>query len=119
MPSTATQKLREHAAAELDSFTTEYGPPDNREQAIDRWVRHLIGTGQMPDDLLEALPEVSRHNEPQISPQEYGCGCVAMTRITDRNACSWLGRLEEPFEMRLALLCDGTACELSHLRKET
>ena len=71
---------------------------------------------QVPDEILAAMPEVSRHNNPQVSPQEYECGCVAMTRITARNGSSWLGELEEPFEMRLALPCDGTACELSHLR---
>jgi hypothetical protein len=113
-----TQTLREIAAQQLDAVAGEYGPPDDRDEAIDRWVRHLVGTCQVPDEVLEAMPEVSRHNEPQISPQEYECGCVAMTRVTDRNGCSWLGRLEEPFEMRLALPCDGTACELSHLRTE-
>jgi hypothetical protein len=115
MLSTALQKLRDRAAAELDSFTAEYGPPDDREAAIDRWLRHLIETGQVADDILEAMPEVSRHNEPQTGPQEYECGCVTITRITDRD----YRRNEEPFEMRLALPCDGgPACELLHLRTE-
>jgi len=112
-----TQTLRSIAVQQLDVVAEEYGPPDDRDEAIERWMRHLVGTGQVPDEVLEAMPEVSRHNEPQISPQEYECGCVAMTRITDRNGCSWLGRLEEPFEMRLALPCDSAACELSHLRE--
>jgi hypothetical protein len=110
--------LRDFAAEQLDAVAGEYGPSPDRTQAIDRWMRHLVGTGRVPDEILEAMPEVSRHNEPQIGPQEYACGCVAMTRVTDRNGSSWRGRLEEPFEMRLAWPCDGTACELAHLRKE-
>ena len=109
--------LRDLAAEQLDAVAGEYGSPGDRDEAIDRWVRHLVGTGQVPDDILEAMPEVSRHNEPQIDPQEYDCGCVAVARVTDRNGCSWLGRLEEPFEMRLALPCDGARCELAHLRR--
>jgi hypothetical protein len=104
-----TQDLRDFAAAQLDT----YGAPDDRDAA-----RHLVGTGQIPDDLLAAMPEVSRHNAPQVSPQEYECGCVTITRVTDRNGSSWRGRLEAPFEMRLALPCDGAHCELTHLRKE-
>jgi hypothetical protein len=110
-----TRTLRDFAAEQLDALTGEYGSPDDRDQAIERWMRHLVGGSQVPDDILEAMPEVSRHNDPQISPQEYECGCVAMTRITDRNSCSWLGRLEEPFEMRLAIPCNDKACELAHL----
>ena len=113
-----TQTLREIATAQLDVVAGEYGPPPDRNAAIDRWMRHLVGTCQVPDEVLEAMPEVSRHNEPQISPLEYECGCVVMTRVTDRNGCSRLGRLEEPFEMRLALPCDGVTCELAHLRKD-
>jgi hypothetical protein len=109
--------LHDFATTQLDEVVGEYGPPSDRDAAIERWTRHLVGTGQVPDDILEAMPEVSRHNEPQVSPQEYECGCVAMTRITDRNGSSWRGRLEEPFEMRLALPCDGAACELLHLRE--
>ena len=112
-----TQTLREIAAAQLDAATGEYGPPDDRDAAIERWMLHLVGTGQVPDEVLEAMPEVSRHDEPQLGPQEYECGCVAVTRITDRNGCSWRGRLEQPFEMRLALPCDGATCELAHLRE--
>ncbi len=108
--------LRDYATEQLDGFTGEYGPPDDRDQAIDSWVRHLVGTCQVPDDLLEAMPEVSRHNNPQVSPQEYDCGCVAMIRITDRNGSSWRGRLEAPFEMRLVLPCDSESCELARLR---
>lgn len=103
--------LREYATEQLDELTTEYGPPSDRPEAIERWMRHLVATCQVPDDILEAMPEVARFNEPQITPQEYECGCVTMVRVTDRNGCSWLGRLEEPFEMRLALPCDGTSCE--------
>lgn len=110
--------LRDFAAEQLDAVAGEYGPPSDRDQAIERWMRHLVGTCQVPDDLLAAMPEVSRHDDPQVSPQEYECGCVAITRVTDRNGCSWLGPAEQPFEMRLALPCDGDACELAHVRKE-
>jgi hypothetical protein len=108
--------LRDFATEQLDTFAVEYGPPSDRAQAIERWTRHLIATCGVPDDILEAMPEVSRHSAPQISPQEYECGCVAMTRITDRDGRTWLGHDEKPFEMRLALPCDGEHCELSHLR---
>ena len=80
------------------------------------WVdpRALIGREYLiRDEDLAAMPEISRHDWPQISPQEYECGCVAVTRITDRD-----GRAgERPFEMRLALPCDAlAACELRALR---
>lgn len=114
-----TQTLHDYAAEQVDAIIAEGGLPiDDREYMIARWTRRLISVGGIPDDILEALPEVSRHNEPQISPQEYECGCVTVIRITDRNGSSWRGRLEEPFEMRLAQPCDGTTCELSHLRKK-
>jgi hypothetical protein len=60
------------------------------------------------DEDLAAMPEISRHDEPQVSPQEYECGCVAVTRITDRDA----RRGERPFEMRLAIPCGTAACEV-------
>ena len=109
-----TRTLRDLAAEQLD----EYGPSsDDRDHAVDRWVRHLIAVGRVPDNILGAMPEVSRHNEPQVSPQEYECGCVAMTRVTDRDCRTWLGYDEKPFEMRLALPCtDGAACELAGVR---
>ncbi|HSX23224.1 MAG TPA: hypothetical protein VLE97_10675 [Gaiellaceae bacterium] len=114
----ATQKLRDYAARQVDEIIAEQGPPiDDREQMIDRWLNRLLGRGAVPDDILAAMPEVSRHNDPQVSPQQYECGCVAVTRITDRDCRTWLGYDEKPFEMRLALPCDGgSACELAHLR---
>ena len=111
-----TKTLRTHATEQLDAFTSAYGAPDDREQAIDRWLRRLIENGDVPDNILETLPEVSRHNEPEIGPQEYECGCVAMTRITDRDCRTWCGYDEKPFEMRLAIPCDSASCELAHLR---
>jgi hypothetical protein len=102
--------LQDFAAEQLDAFTRECGEPNDRDQAIRRWMRYLIAVGQVPDDILEAMPEVSRNNEPQVSPQEYECGCVAVTRITDRNFL----RDEKPFEMRLAIPCDTANCELMH-----
>lgn len=112
--SPSVRTLREVAAQQLDGFTAEYGEPDDRDAAINRWTFHLISTGDLPDDVLAALPEVSRHDEPQDSPQEYECGCVAITRITDRD----YRRHEKPFEMRLAIPCNSPSCELPHLRDE-
>jgi len=66
------------------------------------------------DEDLVAMPEISRHDDPQISPQEYECGCVAVTRITDRDA----RRGEQPFEMRLALPCGREDCELVHWNQD-
>ena len=108
-----TQALRNYAAEQCDTFLAEYGPPlDGRDQVIERWMRHLIGVGNVPEDILEAMPEVSCHNEPQDSPQEYDCGCVAITRSTDRDA----RRGEKPFEMRLAIACGkGSCCELAEV----
>ncbi len=68
----------------------------------------------LADELLAQLPEISRHNEPQISPQEYACGCVAITHITDRD----LRRNEQPFEMRLAIICETEACEVKRITRE-
>lgn len=61
----------------------------------------------IPDEVLVTMPEISRHDNPQVSPQEYDCGCVAVTRITDREA----RRGEKPFEMRLAVPCGKDGCE--------
>lgn len=55
---------------------------------------------RLSDAELAALPEVSRHNEPQAAPQQYECGCITITRVTDRRAG------ERPFEMRLAIACE-------------
>jgi hypothetical protein len=62
----------------------------------------------LDDEIVAALPEVSRHNEPQIGPQEYDCGCVTICRVTDRD----YRRSEEPFEMHLAIKCNSDECEL-------
>lgn len=110
-----TRTLQEYAAEQLHAFSVEHGHHQSDPQAIDRWMHYLIRTMQVPDDILEALPEVSRHNEPQVDPQEYECGCVAITRITDRDS----RHDEKPFEMRLAIPCTGPNCELSHLRTPT
>lgn len=61
----------------------------------------------LDDEVLADLPLISTHAEPQLSPQEYACGCVAITRVTDRD----LRRGEKPFEMRLAIACGADACE--------
>lgn len=107
-----TRTLREFAAEQVDSFIEEHEGHDPRDEVIDRWQRHLVNGLSVPDDIVAAMPEVSRHNAPQDSPQEYDCGCVAMTRITDRDYRYG----EKPFEMRLALPCAGETCELAHLR---
>lgn len=104
--------LRDFAIQQLDAVAREYGSPRDRDEAIERWMRCLIGTSQVPDDILEAMPEVSRDNNPQISPQEYECGCVTVTRITDRDGRTWLGYDEKPFEMRLAMPCEEAECEV-------
>lgn len=109
-----TQTLRDLATEQLDVFAKEYGPPNDRDQAILRWMRYLVSSGRVPDDTLKVMPEVSRHNEPQDNPQEYECGCVVITRITDRDT----RHNECPFEMRLALPCDSNVCELAHLRSD-
>jgi hypothetical protein len=97
-----TQTLHDYAAEQADAIAAEYGaPPDGRDQLIERWTRGLVSGGGVPDDILEAMPEVSRSNSPQCSPQEYECGCVAVTRVTDR------GCVKKPFEMRLAIPCEG------------
>jgi hypothetical protein len=58
----------------------------------------------MSNEDLAALPEVSRHDAPQVSPQEYDCGCVTVTRVTDRT--------ERPFEMRLVAPCGTPSCHV-------
>ena len=55
----------------------------------------------LDDDQLARLPFISEHKYPQDSPQEYECGCIATTRVTDRDT----RRGEYPFEMRLARSC--------------
>lgn len=109
-----TRTLRGFAAHQLDEIASEYGPPDDWDQAVERRMRQLVATCGVPDDILDTMPEVSRHNEPQVTPQEYECGCVSTTRITDRD----YRRDEKPFEMRLAIPCDGACCELASLRKD-
>lgn len=99
------QTLRNFAVCQLSK---EDGPPSDPK--IEHWTRYLITTGQVPDTILETLPEVSRDDYPQISPQEYECGCVTVVHVTDRST------REKPFEMRLAILCKGAACELAYLR---
>lgn len=58
--------------------------------------------------LLNEAPVVSRHDYPQVSPQEWECGCVTAGFITDRDAMAG----EEPFEMRLGVACDDPNCEV-------
>lgn len=65
----------------------------------------------IPDEVLAAMPEISRHDYPQDAPQEYACGCVAVTRVTNRN----YRHGEKPFEMRLAIPCGSATCEVAHL----
>lgn len=113
---TPIDQLRVLAAKRLDAFALDNEPPYDREAAIERWTQRMITVGDIPDEILEAMPEVSRSNDPQISPQAYECGCVAVLRITDRDGRTWCGHDEKPFEMRLAVPCDGASCELALLR---
>lgn len=68
----------------------------------------------LTDERLAALPLVSTHNEPQVAPQEYECGCVTVTRITDRE----YRHDERPFEMRLARACGAPTCERERSARE-
>lgn len=78
----------------------------NVASLTDHEIRWSFG---LPDERLASLPLVSMHNEPQIAPQEYECGCVTVTRITDRE----YRHNERPFEMRLARSCGSVTCELA------
>jgi len=61
-------------------------------------------------DALESAPVVSRHTDPQPSPQEWECGCVTATYITDGDTRAG----DRPFEMRLAIACcTGRRCGLA------
>lgn len=103
----AQRALRELAAAEMDEFWREHDlEPGDRAEAIECYARQLAASGGVPDEILQAMPEISRHDSPQCGPQEYECGCVAVVRVTDRDV--WHG--EKPFELRLAFPCDGTKC---------
>jgi hypothetical protein len=55
---------------------------------------------------IEDALEVSRHNEPQVGPQEWECGCVTEVFVTDRD----YREDEKPFEMRLTKWCE-TDCQ--------
>jgi hypothetical protein len=57
---------------------------------------------------LERAPVVTIHDEPQPSPQEWPCGCVTATYVTDRDALAG-GR---PFEMRLVTRCARGRCAI-------
>jgi len=60
-------------------------------------------------EMLEDKPVVSTHNEFQVSPQEWDCGCITAAYVTDRN--------ERPVEMRLYSFCNSDQCELVANRK--
>lgn len=110
---TAVALLRAAAVQQLTAWDI---PVD--DDRIVSWIDHMLATSNIPDEILAAMPEVSRSNEPQISPQQYECGCVAVTRITDRDGREWRNGGEKPFEMRLALPCTSAACELADLRSK-
>lgn len=61
----------------------------------------------LDDDVLATLAEVSRHDFPVASPQEYDCGCITVIRVTGRRGDN------KPFEMRLAHACGTQRCELA------
>jgi len=78
------------------------------EDGVERWTRAAIAIncGGVPDEIVEMFPLVRRYNCPQISPQEWDCGCVAVLRITGEDArCGG-----QPFELRLAAVCGGVGC---------
>jgi len=68
----------------------------------------VAGTGifSFVAESIEDARVVSCHDLPQVSPQEWDCGCVTEVYVTDRNALEG----ERPFEMRLARPCDSEAC---------
>jgi hypothetical protein len=76
------------------------GPPcpEPREEGI------TVDTFDLGD--LSNAPVISTHGYPQVSPQEWDCGCVAGAYVTDRDALAG----EEPFEMRLARGCETPRC---------
>lgn len=74
----------------------------------------INGAFALPDERLMVLPLISTHDEPQIAPQEYVCGCVTVTRITDRDYRSGA----RPFEMRLAIACKTATCALTDLTQK-
>lgn len=102
-----THAMHVEAARRFDEFFDAHADltrPRDREAAILRWVDGMITVGDIPAEIMEAMPEVSRSNETQIGPQEYECGCVAIVHVTDRDVFA----REQPFEMRLAKPCDGS-----------
>jgi hypothetical protein len=110
---TAVALLRAAAVQQLTEWEV---PVDDRH--VSNWIDHMLETNGIADEILAAMPEISRSNDPEISPQQYECGCVAVTRITDRDCREWRNGGEKPFEMRLALPCSSPACELAELRSK-
>lgn len=102
-------RLRKFAIADL----TDLGiyrrmgiyPTDFPDSLVDHHVYRLCEiSSRIPEEVAAQLHEVGRHDHPQIGPQEYECGCVAIACVTSRD-----GR-DRPFEMRLAIECDLTRC---------
>lgn len=60
----------------------------------------------MAEDALSEAPTVSMHSCPQISPQEWDCGCVTAIYVTDADMFNG----GEPFEMRVARRCGKRTC---------
>jgi hypothetical protein len=59
----------------------------------------------------EHAPVLTCHDYPQASPQEWDCGCVTATHITDRDALAG----ERPFEMRWTLRCERSRCAIRRM----
>lgn len=59
------------------------------------------------EDLI-GKPALSKHNEPQHTPQEYDCGCVTAVYVTHRDYRYG----QKPFELRLAVYCDTDSCQI-------
>jgi hypothetical protein len=57
---------------------------------------------------IEDAPIVSCYDDPQPTPQEWVCGCVTATYITDRDGL----RGGRPFEMRLVDRCQSSRCRV-------
>jgi hypothetical protein len=114
------KKVVKHIVAELAAIGLALTSPsttaphktasrtNQRAEALRHWWT-------LSDEDLAALPEVSRHDEPQVSPQEYDCGCITVTRVTDRDA----RRGERPFEMRLIAPCGDPSCRAKAPQKDS
>lgn len=110
MTTTYHPALLAHCRAERHAFEREYARcyPDSEDERDERWCRTAVAVncGELADEVVELFPLVAKYDHPQIAPQEYECGCVAILHVTAEDTREG-GR---PFELRLAAACDGPTC---------